>query len=90
VKINVQSALARIDGVSKVNILGEAEYAMRIWLDPSKMAKAGVSVADVRAALREQNLQAAVGKVGAPPYQSPVTNEYALQTKGASGRYRRV
>ncbi|MEE4203629.1 MAG: multidrug efflux RND transporter permease subunit [Halieaceae bacterium] len=82
VKINVQSALARIDGVSKVNILGEAEYAMRIWLDPSKMAKAGVSVADVRAALREQNLQAAVGKVGAPPYQSPVTNEYALQTKG--------
>ena len=44
VKINVQSALARVDGISSADILGEAEYSMRLWLDPNRMANLGLSV----------------------------------------------
>ncbi len=82
VKINIQTSIARIKGISDASILGEAEYAMRIWLDPDQMAKQGLSVSDVRNALQEQNVQAAAGKVGAPPYDAAVPNEYTLQTKG--------
>ena len=82
VKINVQSALARVEGISTANILGEAEYSMRLWLDPNRMANLGLSVADVRSALQEQNVQVAAGKIGAPPFDGPLQTEYTLQTKG--------
>ena len=82
VKINVQSALARVDGVSTADILGEAEYAMRLWLDPDKMANLSLSVMDVHRALREQNIQVAAGKIGAPPFDGPLQTEYTLRTKG--------
>src|SRR5210317_1411987 len=68
VKINVQSALARLDGISSADILGEADYSMRLWLDPDKMANLSLSVLDVHDALREQNIQVAAGKIGAPPF----------------------
>ena len=82
VKINVQSALARVDGISSADILGEAEYSMRLWLDPDRMANLGLSVSDVHSALREQNIQVAAGKIGAPPFDGPLQTEYTLQTKG--------
>jgi len=82
VKINVQNALARVDGISSADILGEASYSMRLWLDPDKMASLGLSVMDVHSALREQNVQVAAGKIGAPPFSGPLQTEYTLQTKG--------
>jgi multidrug efflux pump len=82
VKINVQNALARVDGISSADILGEASYSMRLWLDPDKMASLGLSVMDVHSALREQNVQVAAGKIGAPPFTGPLQTEYTLQIKG--------
>ncbi|MEP4484221.1 MAG: multidrug efflux RND transporter permease subunit [Halioglobus sp.] len=82
VKINIQSALARVDGVSSADILGEAQYSMRLWLDPDKMANLALSVADVQASLREQNVQVPAGKIGAPPFDGPLQTEYTLQAKG--------
>jgi len=82
VKINVQSALARVDGISSANIIGEADYSMRLWLDSDKMANLGLSVIDIHGALREQNIQVAAGKIGAPPFDGPLQTEYTLQVKG--------
>lgn len=82
VKINVQSALARVEGISSAVILGEAEYSMRLWLDPDRMANLGLSVADIRSALLEQNVQVAAGKIGAPPFDGALQTEYTLQAKG--------
>lgn len=82
VKINVQGAIARLDGISSADILGEAAYSMRLWLDPDKMASLGLSVMDIHSALREQNVQVAAGKIGAPPFDGNLQTEYTLQTKG--------
>lgn len=72
VKINVQSAIARLDGISAANIIGQADYSMRLWLDPDKMAALDLSVQDVYGALQEQNVQVAAGKIGAPPFDGPL------------------
>jgi HAE1 family hydrophobic/amphiphilic exporter-1 len=82
VKINVQNALARLDGISSADIIGEAAYSMRLWLDPDRMANLGLSVMDVHSALKEQNVQVAAGKIGAPPFEGNLQTEYTLQTKG--------
>jgi len=82
VKINIQSALSRLEGISTATILGEADYSMRLWLDPDKMANLGLSVTDIRSALREQNVQVAAGKIGSPPYEGKLQTEYTLRTKG--------
>ncbi|MEP5567110.1 MAG: multidrug efflux RND transporter permease subunit [Halioglobus sp.] len=82
VKINLQSTIARLDGVSEATILGEADYSMRLWLDPDKMAGYRLSVTDVYSALKEQNVQVAAGKIGAPPFDGVLQTEYTLQTKG--------
>lgn len=80
--INVQNSLARIEGISSADIFGEAEYSMRLWLDPNRMAKLAVTTKDVLEALQEQNIQVAAGKVGAPPFEGKLQTEYTLQTKG--------
>ncbi len=80
--INVQSSLARIEGISSAEIIGEAEYSMRLWLDPNQMAQLSVTTGDVLTALEEQNVQVAAGKVGSPPFTGKLQTEYTLQTKG--------
>jgi len=82
VKINVQSALARVEGVSSADIIGQADYSMRLWLDPDKMATLNLSVNDIRSSLQEQNIQVAAGKIGAPPFDGSLQTEFTLQTKG--------
>ncbi len=82
VAINVQNAVARLDGISSADIIGEAEYSMRLWLDPNQMAQLAVTPGDILNALREQNVQVAAGKVGAPPFEGRLQTEYTLQTKG--------
>ena len=63
----VRDALKRIPGVADVLIFGERKYAMRLWLDPTRLAARGITASDVTAALREQNVQVAAGSVGQPP-----------------------
>ncbi|QDP01878.1 efflux RND transporter permease subunit [Thalassotalea sp. PS06] len=82
VKINLLNQLKRVDGVSEAMIMGEANYSMRIWLDPQKMASLRVTANDIRSALNEQNIQVAAGKVGAPPYNTDIQTQYTLQAKG--------
>ncbi|WP_445946562.1 efflux RND transporter permease subunit [Shewanella sp.] len=65
--LNVKDELARIEGVGAVRLFGAGEYSLRIWLDPNKMAGLNLSPAQVLAAVREQNQQAAAGSLGAQP-----------------------
>ena len=77
--LQVKDALARIEGVGDVQFLGARDYALRVWLDPGKLASRGLSATDVVRALREQNVQVAAGRIGQPPatlgldFQVPVT-----------------
>ena len=65
--LNIKDRLARLNGMGDVQIFGAGDYAMRVWLDPQKVAQRGMTAADVVAAIREQNVQVAAGVVGAPP-----------------------
>jgi hydrophobic/amphiphilic exporter-1 (mainly G- bacteria), HAE1 family len=66
-QINVVNDLARVPGVSQVRIFGQRQYAMRIWLNPKKLASQGLAATDVVNALQEQNVEVAAGSIGAPP-----------------------
>ena len=63
----IYTELVRVKGVGDVEMVGDRTYSMRIWLDPNKMAKLGVTVGDVQNAIQQQNVQVAVGQVSAPP-----------------------
>ena len=65
--LNVRDLLARIPGVGDVRVFGAGDYAMRVWLDPQKMAARDLIASDVVSAIREQNVQVAAGQIGAPP-----------------------
>jgi len=73
--INIVDELKRIPGIADVTVFGARDYSMRVWINPEKMARLGVTTADVAAALRAQNAQYAAGKIGtepAPPGQNIV------------------
>ena len=63
-KINVIPAMQRINGVGDVSVFSQQDYAMRIWLNPEKLASYGLIPSDISAALAEQNLEAAAGSLG--------------------------
>jgi hydrophobe/amphiphile efflux-1 (HAE1) family protein len=65
--INIINVLKRIKGVGDVTLFGGDDYAMRIWLNPAKMAGLGVSVQDIQSAIKDQNVQAAAGQIGKNP-----------------------
>src|SRR4051812_16396894 len=65
--LNVKDRLARLPGVGQVQLFGSGDYSMRVWLDPQKVAQRGLSAGDIVRAIREQNVQAAAGVVGASP-----------------------
>lgn len=77
-KINIEPRLSRIPGVGEVNVMG-ADYSMRIWLDPLKMAHYGLTPADVTNVLNEQNVEVATGTLGA---ESSNTFQYVLKYRG--------
>ncbi len=83
--LNVKDRLARIQGVGQVGIWGGGEYAMRIWLDPQKVAQRGLSAGDVVAAVRGQNVQAAAGVVGASPGLAGVDRQLSINAQGRLG-----
>ncbi|RTK99491.1 MAG: efflux RND transporter permease subunit [Proteobacteria bacterium] len=63
----IYTELVRVKGVGDVDIVGARTYSMRIWIDPNKMAKLGVTLSEVEDAIKSQNVQVAVGQVAAPP-----------------------
>ncbi len=81
-QLNVRDELLRIPGMGSVIMFGAGDYAMRIWLDPGKLAARGLTSADVVGALREQNAQVAAGVVGAPPAAKGVEFQLAINTQG--------
>jgi multidrug efflux pump len=63
---NMQDPLARVEGVGSLQVFG-AEYAMRIWMDPTKLASYSLMPSDVQSAIEAQNVQVSAGKIGALP-----------------------
>ena len=80
--INLLSDIKRVDGVGFADILGDREYAMRIWLKPDRMLAYSVSSDEVLNALDEQNLEAAPGKTGESSGKKAETFEYVLKYPG--------
>ena len=80
--INIKDELARISGVGSVDLLGELTYAIRIWLDPDRMASLNITVDEVSSALEAQNVQVSAGALGDAPGASEGKFRYALQTQG--------
>jgi multidrug efflux pump len=65
--IRLKDEMARIPGVGDISMFGQQDYAMRVWLDPEKVAERKLTAADIVAALREQNVQVAAGSLARPP-----------------------
>jgi multidrug efflux pump len=81
--LQVRDELARLDGVGDINVFGAREYAMRVWLDPNKVAARGMTARDVVQAIQEQNVQVAAGIIGAPPVPPGQTAfQYTVNTQG--------
>src|SRR6202047_700571 len=80
--LHVKDALARLPGVGDVQLFGARDYAMRIWLDPDKVAANNVSASEVLAALRAQNIQVSAGILNQPPVPSREAYQINVQTLG--------
>ncbi|HAT33720.1 MAG TPA: multidrug efflux RND transporter permease subunit [Janthinobacterium sp.] len=79
--LNVRDQLARIPGMGDTVLFGAGDYAMRVWLDPQKIAARGMTAGDVVEAIREQNVQVAAGTIGAAPSQQ-AEFQLAVKTQG--------
>jgi HAE1 family hydrophobic/amphiphilic exporter-1 len=82
VATQINDVIARVDGVGEVVVFGAKDFGMRIWLDPNLLKARGLTTDDVVAALREQNVQVAAGKLGERPNPAGLNFEYQLTTKG--------
>lgn len=82
VTINILDELKRVPGVGDASVFGARDYAMRIWIDPQKLANFGLSAQDVIAAIQSQNQQAAAGRIGAAPLSSDQRLQLTVTTKG--------
>jgi hydrophobe/amphiphile efflux-1 (HAE1) family protein len=81
--LQVVDPLKRVPGVGDVQIFGERRYSMRLWLDPDKLSKLGITAVDVQNAVAEQNVQVAAGKIGESP--APPGTPFEMQVN-ATGR----
>lgn len=80
--VYLRDALKRVKGVGEVRIFGERKFAMRVWLDPTELARRGRTAADVTRALAEQNIQVAAGQVGSPPSSDDQPYQIAVRVQG--------
>jgi HAE1 family hydrophobic/amphiphilic exporter-1 len=78
----VRDDLQRVPGVGSIQIFGERKYAMRLWLDPDRLAGRGITAGEVVNALREQNVQVAAGQVGASPARPGQTYQISVRAVG--------
>jgi multidrug efflux pump len=79
--LNIKDQLARLDGMGEVTLRGSGDYAMRVWLDPQKVAEHELTAGDVVNAIREQNVQVAAGVIGSAP-TTDAQFQVALNTQG--------
>jgi len=82
VDVYVSDAIKRIPGVGSTMIFGERKYAMRLWLDPVKMAARGLTASDALTALQQQNVEIAAGQLGAPPIDPKQQYQIAVNVIG--------
>lgn len=80
--LQIRDVLARLQGVGDLTIFGASEYSMRIWLDVERLASLELTAGDVVAALREQNVQVAAGKIGEPPQEDPGDFQLMISSQG--------
>jgi|KBSSwiStaDraftv2_1062776.scaffolds.fasta_scaffold01176_7 multidrug efflux pump len=80
--IQVRDVLARLPGMGDVRVFGSGDYAMRLWLDPGKIASREMTVDDVLNAVREQNIQVAAGQIGGQPALPGTDFEYIVNAQG--------
>jgi multidrug efflux pump len=80
--LNIKDQLARIPGIGQVQVAGSGDYAMRVWLDPRKLASRNLAPGDVVQALRDQNVNAAAGVVGASPSVPGVDYQISVNARG--------
>ena len=82
VTLNILDEIKRVPGVGDASIFGVRDYAMRIWIDPEKLANFGLSTQDIIAAVQSQNVQAAAGRIGAAPLSADQRLQLTVTTKG--------
>ncbi len=80
--LNIRDQLAKVRGVGNVEIFGSGNYAMRIWLNPDKIAERGMNATEVVNAIRGQNVQVAAGTIGGPPYNKGVQMQFPITAQG--------
>lgn len=80
--LNVKDQLAKISGVGSVQLFGSGDYAMRIWLNPEKLAARGLTAAELIAAVRRQNIQVAAGVINGPPYSAKGELQLPINAQG--------
>ncbi|WP_020200727.1 efflux RND transporter permease subunit [Cupriavidus sp. WS] len=80
--INVKDELSKITGIGQINMFGSGNYAMRVWLNPQKIAQRNMNPDEVVAAIRKQNIQVAAGVVGGAPYKDNVEIQLPVNVQG--------
>jgi hydrophobe/amphiphile efflux-1 (HAE1) family protein len=80
--IQIKDVLARLPGMGDVRVFGSGDYAMRLWLDPGKIAARNMDVDEVLAAVREQNVEVAAGQIGGQPSLPGTQFQYIVNAQG--------
>jgi hydrophobe/amphiphile efflux-1 (HAE1) family protein len=80
--IQIRDVLARLQGAGDVEVFGSGDYAMRLWLDPAKLAARSIDADEVLAAVREQNVQVAAGQIGGQPALPGTQFQYIVNAQG--------
>jgi HAE1 family hydrophobic/amphiphilic exporter-1 len=80
--LQIKDVLARLDGVGDVRVFSARDYAMRIWLDPDRIAARGLTAGEVVAALRAQNVQVSAGVLNQPPIPRPSAFQLNIEALG--------
>jgi hydrophobe/amphiphile efflux-1 (HAE1) family protein len=80
--IQIRDVLARLPGMGDVRVFGSGDYAMRLWLDPAKIASRNMDVGEVLAAVREQNVEVAAGQIGGEPALRGTQFQYIVNAQG--------
>jgi multidrug efflux pump len=80
--LNVKDQLSKIEGVGSVQMFGSGDYAMRLWLNPQKIAERGMTADEVVAEVRQQNVQVAAGVINGPPYSQKGMLQLPIMVEG--------
>jgi HAE1 family hydrophobic/amphiphilic exporter-1 len=80
--ININDAIARIQGVGQINLFGGSDYAMRVWLRPDVIGRLGITIPDIANAISQQNQLTPAGQIGGPPAAEGTEYTYTVRTQG--------